>query len=201
MQKFKASSPNAETIGQLLLSFFHNLQYKDIEPVLTKYKLDHLEPAEWYPQQLGLDIFKEIAEGGINVSDNLVAIGMKAAEYASFPPETDSIEKVLQSLGYRGNRNTPPGEGVIPQVFGEGHALVTNNTPYPDDNMFGYLWGLLKRFVPPGVGFIVSPMDSQKRSADEALIFELRWGVGMIPTETRSDEKHFIAAEKPGSTH
>jgi hypothetical protein len=179
MRKFVTSTPKSEVLGQLFLIFFNNLADAEIKPLLKKHNLERIEPERWYPQQVMFDVFREIHDKTSNVTDNLVAVGMKAVEAAAAPPGICSVESalgMLQVIHDLNVRNGVEGEGFPVKILGKGHAHVTNNTPYPDDAFYGYLWGLVRRFVLPGRSFTVRSLAADGN--DEAsTVFDVTWNV------------------------
>ncbi len=178
MRKYVASSPNAELIGGALLALVKNVNHEDIEPLLKKHGLENIQPMQWYPEQPILDLLKAIADGETNVSENMVAIGIKAIETIPFPVEIDTLEKFIGSYGTRqkaSSRNTTA--ILVSEVLGQGHGRVVNDTPYPDDLIFGYLWGASKRFLPRGKNFSIKPQAKTPGTNDEPVVFDVTWEV------------------------
>jgi len=174
MRKYISISPNAELIGAALLALMKNLRHEEIEPLLKKYDLETVDPHKWYPEQKILNLLKEIEDGQTNVSENLVAIGMKSFETIPLPPEINSIEAFLNSYGVRQTattRNT--GAVLVSKVVGPNHGQVINDTPYPDDLIYGYLWSAAKHLLPPGTKFSVRPQASSE--PDGASTFDITW--------------------------
>ena len=62
-QQFIASSPDQELIGQMALGNTQNIRHDEIEPLLKKYRLQNIDPNHWYPHQMILDMYREIASG------------------------------------------------------------------------------------------------------------------------------------------
>src|SRR5260221_11531967 len=83
-QTYVAPSPDVEVIGEGVLALLRNLHADDIAPFLKQYNLETVEPEKWYPMQLILDIEKAIVEAKINVSETLVAIGVKGMDTVTF---------------------------------------------------------------------------------------------------------------------
>jgi len=179
MRKFVTSTPQSEVLGQLFLMFFTNFVESEVRPLLRKHNLEQIEPEKWYPQQIMFDIFKEIHDKTANFSDNLVAVGMKAVEVAATPPGVGSVESalgMLQVVHDLNVRNGVAGEGFPVKILGKGLAHVTNHTPYPDDAFYGYLWGLVRRFVLPGRSFTVRSLTPDMGiNSDESTVFQVRW--------------------------
>lgn len=97
--KYISSSPNAELLGAALLALVQNINAEEIKPLLARHGLDNIDLMQWYSEQKVLDLLKAIEEGTANVTENLVAIGMKAIETIPFPPEINSIEAFLNLSG------------------------------------------------------------------------------------------------------
>ena len=162
-QEYVASSPDAEILGAALLALVQNLKADELLPVLKKYGLDKMDPNTWYPQQLILDFYKGMADNTINISENLVAIGIKAVETVPQDPNAKTLEEAILASNMTNKqimRNVPEEEGFAIAESRPGYLLIIDNTPYPADTMYGYLWGLAKRYKSPGGTFRVVRVDN-----------------------------------------
>jgi hypothetical protein len=178
MKKFVSSSPKAEIIGEAVLSFFENLQREEIAPVLAKNGLGVVDPAQWYSQQLCLDIFADIANCTTHVSTNFMAIGVKNAQLQSLPGEIGSFMSFLNRLSLHGHcvgRHTSHGDRLVVLFLAEGRALVTNDTPYPDEAVYGYLWAMARRLLGRGGRFLIRRAWTARPDSDESTVFEITW--------------------------
>ncbi len=139
--------------------------------ILSEHGPYPVETDKWYPQQAWLDALREIAEGPCNAMFNLVAIGIKVPEYASFPPDIDSVIAALHSIGTAYHMNHRGGE------IGSYEASVINNhqvdlvcrNPYPDDFDYGLIYGTTRRFCPKNLHFTVyhdNEVPCRKRGSD-----------------------------------
>ncbi len=175
MKKLTALSPKSEISGRLVLAFTQNLKWEEIKPILEKYNLEPTDPDAWYPQQDLLDLFRSIQNEEFNVTENLIAIGMKGSETASYPPEINSIETAigaLPAIHELNHRNIPDvGLEYKVEVLGDHHLQVTNGSPYPNDTLYGFVWGIANLFKPANGKFKLSVLDP---SAEDA-IFDLTW--------------------------
>jgi len=199
MRKF-ITDPKVEVIGVSALAVIQNLNMEEMEPILTKYHLTVIEPDQWYPFQLHLDIFREIAEGRTNSIENLVAIGMKAAQLAPLPPQIKTFEDMLHNYNaaYRMTiRNQSPQEGFLIEFLGDGHAHITNNTPIPDDMTFGAFWGFAQRLLRRNTNFLIQPLKRVPPESDESTTFDVTWDAGFVKPapSLRSSDKNFIAVQ------
>lgn len=175
MKKLVSLHPQAEISGRLVLSFTVGLHRDEIRPIMKKYELQTVDPEAWYPRQLLLDVFRDIQAGTTNVAQNLVAIGMKGAETAAYPPHIDSIRTAMLALPViheLNHRNIPDvGLEYEVQILGDHHIQVTNHSPYPNDTLYGFIWEIVKRFKPPEGHFTMRVVD---RRAEDAT-FDIRW--------------------------
>ena len=177
MRKLVASTPKAELKGAVMNSLFLTIKYDEIAAILEKYDLEDLDPEQWYPQQLMLDVYRDIEERKFNVGENLVSIGMKIMEVAAFPPAVDSVEKALPGLliAYNTDHRYHTEKGWIVDVVRPGKAFMTADNPYPDDQHYGLLWALVRRFSPEGTQFTVTRIPPD--DPDGNTVFEIEWEV------------------------
>jgi hypothetical protein len=175
---FVAGTPQAEVIGQTVLAFAQNLEADTIAPLLPKYGLDNIDPEKWYPHQAWMNILKELSEMPDGAT-GLVAFGRKVVETAMMPPEIDTIPKMLEALHaihHLNLRHVPEEEGYSLEKLGEKHYIVYQNTPNPDDAIYGFLWGLAARFKAPGEQFVVRKIENTKPEQYSGSAFEVKWG-------------------------
>jgi hypothetical protein len=179
MPKLVASTPNAEIIGQAMLGIVNNLRHDELLPLLTQYGVEKIDPERWYPQQIFLDIYRDMQDGKINSSENMVAIAVKIVETAVFPPGINSVETMIQAISmiYKSNiRNVPETEGYWGEIVGPGHAVVKDNSPYLPDSTYGFIWALVKRFRPEGSQFVVRILNPNAGvTDDEPVVFDVTW--------------------------
>ncbi len=176
---FVAGSPEAEVIGQVVLAFIQNLEAKQVAPLLPKYGLDNIDPEKWYPHQSWMNVLKELCEQS-GSSQALVAFGRKVVETAVMPPEIDSIPKVLDllhTIHHLNVRNIPEDEGYKIEKLGEKHYMVYENTPNPEDAIYGFIWGLAARYKAPGEHFVVLKVPNPKSDESPGKAFEVKWGI------------------------
>lgn len=127
-----------------------------VREILNLYGIDTFNEDEWYPVELALELFKAI-EMRTN-KQNLIALGMAYVETALFPPEIDSIESGLTLLAntYDINcRNVAENEGYVTKVIDDHHIQVKDLNPFPHDVVYGFIWGLCRRFKEEGEHFTV----------------------------------------------
>ncbi|MGF1506187.1 MAG: hypothetical protein GYB64_15130 [Chloroflexi bacterium] len=157
MKKYEATSPDVMVIGQAMLSVVSGM-LDEVEPILDRYGVSEIDPEVWYPQQLFLDMFKELEQAtGGNVY-NLVSIGMQILEKAAMPPDIHDIPSGLNALHayYHMNVcNEDPERGWTVEERAEGVYDIVCTSPFPFDFEYGILYAMVRRFAPPGVDWTV----------------------------------------------
>ena len=176
VQKFVAA-PGAEVLGTSMLALPQCLKADEIMPLFAHHGISAIDPDKWYPQQIILNVYKDIVEGRSNVSENLVAIGVKSSDTMQFPPTVNSAEAAISMLASTYplfHRHIWPGEGTAVRLLAEGHAQAILNIPYPDDVFYGYFWALLKKYTPQQMKFKLtygSPLPDTPGT-----VCDFRWG-------------------------
>ncbi len=175
MAQFVLFEPESEFIGQSMISLIEAAQ-EDIQHVLNAYHIDEIDPDEWYPGDLYMDILKDLA----GPSHNLVSIGMKIPEKATYPPLIDSLEMALLTINdayQMDQRHGYNGSYVTQQIDDRDFVVIARN-PFPCDFDYGILSSLCRRFLPPGTSFTVKHDDTcecRKDGADSCT-YHITWG-------------------------
>ena len=143
MAQYVSIHPQAEVIGQAILGIARALGDK-AQPILERHGLDGVQPDGWYPQQRWLDALREIDQGDMF---DLIAVGKQVAEHVPLPAEVDSVESVLMMIGktYTHNHRGCPGY-TKPEILGEKHVRLTVYDPYPNNMVYGVMYGFAARF-------------------------------------------------------
>jgi hypothetical protein len=176
MAEFISFEPNVEVSGRVVLSTFAAPD-EQTGPVLEKYSLSKVSPEAWYPLQSMLDVLRELAEMG---HFNMVAIGMTIPDVALFPPEIDTVEKALTSLGeaYQMNhRGGEIGEYVFKKI-GERSGEVLCRNPYSSDFDYGLIYRLIQKYRPDDSdSFRVVRDDSvsNRKNGGDACTYHVSW--------------------------
>src|SRR5258708_2196464 len=181
---FVAPSANAESIGAAMAGWTENIRAEDIQPILKKHGLETIEPEKWYNMQVLLNVVKDIVESRNNVLEDLTAVGIKTVETMPLSPEVNSIESALNFINQAvrlTSRNIPDEFGVLLKVVTPQHFLVTNNSPFPEANVYGYLWGLVNRFKAPDHIFTIHALPKEQGTPT---VFSIKWG---LPDELEQD--------------
>lgn len=151
------TAPNVEATGMGMMSYFDNVQAAQIAPIITpvlqKYgykSVKDIKPDEWYPVQISLDIFKVLEENR-NATVNLVAIGMRLVQDQPVPEYIQTIPQALELLNTIYDvsiRNFPESEKYDIAILADTHVRLIDNSPYPHDLIYGFIYGLSRRYAP-----------------------------------------------------
>ena len=131
------------------------------------------DPNGWYPQQKWLDVLKNIENKYGRLT--LKMIGKKIPETAKFPPQINSIEAGLESIGMAYQMNHRGGEiGYYRYVkTGPREGYVEANNPYPCDFDLGIVDGMAKRFV--ASSSVSHMMDGCRKNGGNSCRYKVKW--------------------------
>lgn len=172
--------PNAEIIGQNLMSTVVHLNRDSVKPFLRRHGLDKIDPGKWYPLSQWMAVLNDIAEEGGGSTD-FVSLGLAIAETAVLPTEVEnaSFEEFCQGMDYAYQMNHRGGDvgQYLAENIAEGHVRVTVTAPYPDDQAYGVLYGFARRFLPNGTHFIVEydQHEPRQEQGGDSTIIHIRW--------------------------
>lgn len=177
MRKFVPSTPYATVSGRALHAFFTAEILKDYLDILKAYNLYELDPDLWYPSQTVMDCLRTLSE---QVPDSrvLTLLGTQIHKHASLPNLT-SIEhalSMLDTIHSMSHRDISLDEHISAIVMGPRYVVASNGTPYPDDLVYGYFWGLMGRFVDPTKSVIIAYDDPSAFNSDGEMKYHIQWG-------------------------
>ncbi len=177
MRKFIASSHHATISGQILQAFYHTAAVENYLPVLQRYDLHAAHAAQWYPYQAVLDALKALT---VEIKDSrlLISIGAEINRHA-YMPNVNTIERALEELDTihsMNHRDISPMEHIAAFSVGPRYAVVVNATPYPDDWIYGYLWGLMQRFINQQVSVTIRYDNLDHINSDDEMKYHVQWG-------------------------
>jgi hypothetical protein len=173
--EFQAINPLVQVNGTTILSTIEGSAIKDLtKKILAEVGLPaNPEPDQWYPQQKWLDVLKKIQDK--YGAANLKMIGKKIPETANFPPQINSIETGLESIGVAHRMNHRGGEiGYYRfEKTSENEGFVEANNPYPCDFNMGIVIGMAKRFVP--TAFVSHEAGSCRKAGGAVCRYHIHW--------------------------
>lgn len=144
--RYRASAPDAKYLGSNLRVFTENLRSDQIQPILEQFKIKDIVAHEYMDAQLQLDIMREIEMQ--HSFEELVAVGVKAAELFPLPPEINSIETLLEAaprIWRVVGQGIAPEETIIVERLGATHYRMIYHLPLPPFVMYGSTYGLMRR--------------------------------------------------------
>jgi hypothetical protein len=145
-KRYQAASPEAKVSGANVAALLDTIRDEDMRVMVEEHGFGDIDHEAWYSQQKFLDVIKEVEQH--LTFQELVAIGMRGAETVHLPPEIQSFEDVKDAIvaAYGLNhQHVPEDEGY--RIIEEGSTVMVEcNIPYPPFVLFGYIYGLLRRF-------------------------------------------------------
>ena len=163
-------SKDHETRGSVIIPYRDSINIANYDDIFIRNGLGNVDPDKWYPMQKLVDVFNELARAKSGVMMDFVSIGTKMGEDLQPPPELqdmtylDLIRGLEQTYAYH-NRGTDIGY-IRGEVVSDNQVTVHYRCPFPDDLLYGSLWGCSKKFLPDGTHFVVKYDDRAKRMED-----------------------------------
>lgn len=175
-------APDAEVLGAAASALINHMNRDAVEASLKAHGLDDLKLDEWYPVDKIINLFKDWMDNDPSgVSSNLVSVGLAIIENMVLPPEMEAVSQrdkllmvgTLHELQHRGG---DPGGYEIIEV-GPQHIQYNTNTVYPDDMIYGYVYGIARRYLDKGTRFTVryDPDAPRQDKGGEQTILHLTW--------------------------
>jgi len=184
MSVYVAFNSNVEVNGETVLSVLEGMPiFKTTAiKILADNQIVNPIPGNWYPQQLWLDAFKQIAD---KVGEaTLQKIGNSIPENAQWPPQVKTVEDALGSIDIAYHMNHRIGSSILfnpstgQMKEGIGHYQLKKidnktmhmicNNPYPCKFDFGIIDAVIKKFKASGQMITVrhEPGDCRSKGAD-----------------------------------
>ena len=142
--------------GQILLSAIQSINYNEfksiVEEWLAENKIDAIKPDKWYSRQQWIKLLASL-ENHANTMQNQISISIKIIDNASIPEEIviDTVEAAINILivvYVNEQKNLPKGDtGYKVTRVDENNYEILDTSPYPFNTVYGYIWGILRRFM------------------------------------------------------
>ena len=146
-----------------------------MRPVMESYGIKNFDKDEWYPTQKLLDIV-HTTYSETHDWESLVAIGKKSAEDYTFENvivyAIEDIVLAFNEAHHALHKNIHPDQGLLINERDVETLVVTNNTPWPKELVFGMLFGLVRRFSDVSDVFSVIPLEDD---AHGRAVFRITW--------------------------
>jgi hypothetical protein len=172
--------PNAEVSGAIMSAIFNHYRRDEVLESLQKHGLDYFDADKWYPVDQFINLLAEWSKMPSFMS-NLVSVGMAMIYHVDTPDNMDSLSSVdkllmLGDLHLSQHRNGDVGAYVVNRV-GEKAICYTETLIWPDDMIYGYLYGAAQRYLGYGVHFTLAYDSSHIRQdmGGQSTILNLKW--------------------------
>ena len=118
---------------------------------------------------------------------NMVSVGIAVIEHAPLPPEADDFPllkqlSLVKSINQRSYRSTDGGDTDAAGHFeveqlGDRHIKYIGNSIWPDDLMYGYVYGLARRFLGEENSFVLKYDEDIPRQSEggDRTVMHLTW--------------------------
>lgn len=146
-KRFVTFDNNTKILGALLLGWHGTMHEEEINALLAKYGLNHVDPEAWYPIRPVLEFLTEI-ETNYDMFD-LIGIGKHIGANFVIPESHQDMVTYLMAtdefyaIPYQGE---VPGN-VTPTRISERHIRLTLHTPWPHDYWYGTFYGLTNQLT------------------------------------------------------
>lgn len=149
-QPLKCTYPDEESLGVVLSWLLENQKSEVIRPLMRKYEVETFNPDHWYPTQTFLNIAREIYKIQ-SPTEVFVAIGQKFATEVLIDQSLADPEAAIFAFneGYATiHRGFHPEQGLLVDRVESNQILVTNNTPWPGELIYGVAFSVGRQFSP-----------------------------------------------------
>jgi hypothetical protein len=177
MAIYKAFSPNAEIIGEGILGYISGMGAFEstAREFLKEHGIDDPVPGKWYSHQAFLDTLEAIEIKVVPAT--LWQIGQKIADIAPFPPDVDTVEKALVSVGQSYEMNHRGDDAGDVQFIGTGDrtAKMVCRTPYPSELEMGIVEGFAAKFGGRMVKVVLDESQPTREQGADSCTYLVSW--------------------------
>ncbi|MEL6526563.1 MAG: hypothetical protein AAFQ07_12730, partial [Chloroflexota bacterium] len=142
---------DVQFLGVALLTIAENPHVTNLSDLIREYGYNNIDPDRWYSLQDELNFMKALSARWQH-SQNMVAIGMNIFDKLVIPDDIRTVKdgiNMLNAIVHLNCRNYRSEWEYIITHTGKNSLHVTDNTPWPHDLVYGYLYGLCKKLLPP----------------------------------------------------
>ena len=148
--------PEVKLRGAIFQSIIQSMNFYDFQSTVDEWlaesSIKSIDPEKWYPRQEWLNLLKKL-ENQPNSTENQVAIGTKVVDNADIPDDliTNDVNDAIGMLNMiyvNEQQNLPEGDtGYEVKKIDDNNYEVLDMNPYLVYVNYGYIWGILKRFL------------------------------------------------------
>jgi hypothetical protein len=190
MSQFKAFDNQVEVSGAGMVVLLNSISWSKTSflEIFGRHGIPDPQVSAWYPQQIALDIYQEIA--ATMGSHTLYQIGTKVSELSVLPPQIDSLEKGLAAIdiGYHlMHRGGEIGSYQLVKVEHNQAVMVCHN-PYPCDFDRGAIIATARKFAVNGAAVSLRHADESsagcRKLGAESCTYIIEWIAFSKPAKT-----------------
>lgn len=169
----------AKVSGALMSALFNHYRRDEVLESLQAHGLDYFDAEQWYPVDQFIDLLAEWSRQSA-FSTNAVSVGMAMTYHIELPDELESLpteDKLLRLGDFFMSQHSGDGLGQFSATrIDERTIRYTENTVWPDDILYGYIYGAAQRYLGHGKHFTLSYVDLHQRmdAGSDKTLFELR---------------------------
>lgn len=174
-------SPNAEVFGAGMSALFNHYRREDVIDSLTRHGLDYFEPDGWYPVDRFINLLAEWSKMAGSIT-TLVSVGMAMTYHIELPDDIallSGLEKImlLGDMHVQQHRSGDVGAYTVERTD-ENKIRFTENMIWPDDMIYGYIYGTAKRYLDHNLYFSLHYVNNDNRQdmGGSQTVFDLIWG-------------------------
>lgn len=172
----------AELIGSAAKTLLNNPSFQKFEQSLAEHNLLSIQDDQWYAVDNILKMFAEWTNANRGeASSNFVSVGIAVINNLPLPPTVEQlsfseITLLLEQLYVVQHRNGEVGT-ITATKIGAKHTVYVSTSVYPDDLIYGYIWGTSRRFISKGKHFTVyyDPQAPRQDEGGESTTIHLTW--------------------------
>lgn len=172
-------SLGATVSGAIMSAIFNHYRREDVIDSLRAHNLDSFDAEGWYPVDQFIDLLAEWAREGAAMT-NYVSVGMAMIYHLDLPDEIEdlsSIEKLRRLGEFFMARHSGPGTGQFTAKAHETTITYTESTVWPDDIIYGYIYGAAQRYLGRGTHFVLRYAEGHQRQemGGASTVLHLDW--------------------------
>jgi hypothetical protein len=177
---FEGSLEGAEVVGRSPMSYLaasetvSTMMGRQTSMKLGRYGVDDIDPDEWYPLRSALAMLYETREE--YGSSSMQMMGRHIPEHVEFPPDIDSVDGALGSIGAAYHQNHRGGDIGYYEYHdeGAGEGRVVCSNPYPCELDQGLIKGVALEFADSYVE-VEEVGDGCRKDGDEVCEYSVEW--------------------------
>lgn len=172
-------APDAEVLGAGITAIFNHYRREDVLDSIQKHQMDNLDPDRWYPIDPFLNILSEW-RGADSGDTSIISVGMALIYHIELPLEMEKLpaSEILMHLGTLFLSQHRGDVGVFQaERLGERHIRYVETLVWPDDMMYGYIYGAAKHFLHFGTHFTLAYDETIQRQelGGNRTVMHLTW--------------------------